>query len=83
MKRATLVLASLALLLSGAGRAKATLITAADQSQLESWLGEGPLTLTNIYTKKAGDTAANFHAAVDGQGRHLHRDPSAGSERLC
>jgi hypothetical protein len=36
---------------------------------LEGWLGEGQLTLTNIFTKHAGDTATTFHAAVDGKGR--------------
>ncbi|MEX2454639.1 MAG: PEP_CTERM-anchored TLD domain-containing protein, partial [Rhodospirillaceae bacterium] len=38
-------------------------------TQLETWLGEGPLTLTNIYTKSAGDTSFDFHAAVGGMGR--------------
>jgi hypothetical protein len=45
------------------------LLGAGDVTQLETWLGEGPLTLTNIYTKASGDTAADFHAAADGQGR--------------
>ena len=45
------------------------LVGAAELTQLEVWLGEGPLTLTNIFDKTAGDTSANFHAAVDGQGR--------------
>jgi hypothetical protein len=46
-----------------------SLLSLADVSQLETWLGEGPLTLTNVYTKAPGDTAATFHAAVDGNGR--------------
>ena len=41
-------------------------------SQLEGWLGEGPLTLTNIFTKGVdGTTGSSFHAAADGQGRTL------------
>lgn len=39
------------------------------QSQLESWLGEGRLTLNTIYTKAAGDTSLDFHKASDGKGR--------------
>ncbi|MEG1050565.1 MAG: PEP_CTERM-anchored TLD domain-containing protein [Janthinobacterium sp.] len=39
------------------------------QAQLETWLGEGRLALTNIYTKAAGDTSVNFHKASDGKGR--------------
>ncbi|MTV40530.1 PEP_CTERM-anchored TLD domain-containing protein [Duganella radicis] len=45
------------------------LLTAADEAQLTSWLGEGSIKLTNIYTKTAGDTSASFHAAADGKGR--------------
>ena len=45
------------------------LLTPASASQLETWLGEGPLTLTNIFTKTAGSTTADFHVAADGQGR--------------
>lgn len=45
------------------------LLTPGSASQLETWLGEGPLTLTNIFTKTTGSTAADFHAAADGQGR--------------
>jgi hypothetical protein len=37
-------------------------------AQLETWLGQGPLTLTNIFTKQAGSTANNFHGAADGKG---------------
>ncbi|HZZ80821.1 MAG TPA: PEP_CTERM-anchored TLD domain-containing protein [Gemmataceae bacterium] len=71
MNRAILILATLALLLGGVGQARAGLLTTAEQTQLETWLGEGPLTLTNIFTKTAGDgqTSADFHAAVDGKGR--------------
>ena len=37
--------------------------------RLENWLGQGSLTLKNIYTKTSGDTSTDFHAAVDGQGQ--------------
>ncbi len=46
-----------------------SLLSAADQAQLSAWLGEGQIKLTNIYTKAAGDTSVQFHAAVDGKGR--------------
>jgi hypothetical protein len=45
------------------------LLTPAHADQLETWLGEGLIQLTNIYTKQTGDTSAAFHAAADGQGR--------------
>jgi hypothetical protein len=37
----------------------------------DDWLGEGPLRLTRIWAKSSGDTAADFHAGVDGRGRTL------------
>ena len=47
-----------------------SLLTQADANQLAAWLGEGDLTLTNIFTKTAAnDTPEAFSAAVDGQGR--------------
>ncbi len=48
-----------------------SLLSAGDVTQLEAWLGEGPLTLTNIFTKTVGDgqISSDFHAAADGQGR--------------
>jgi uncharacterized protein YgfB (UPF0149 family) len=48
-----------------------TLLSGDDLLQLEAWLGEGHLILTNIFTKTSGDGkgSSNFHAAVDGQGR--------------
>lgn len=45
------------------------LITPGYLSQLETWLGEGQLTLTNIFDKAPGSTSADFHAAADGKGR--------------
>lgn len=47
------------------------LLTSPHASQLETWLGEGSLTFTNIYTKAAGDNSFDFHAAVDGKGRTI------------
>jgi hypothetical protein len=45
------------------------LLDAAYANQLEAWLGEGTIEITRIYGKASGDTATNFHNAVDGQGR--------------
>jgi hypothetical protein len=45
-----------------------TLLDAGALAQLESWLGRGSLTLTNIFSKGAGDNSATFHAGVDGRG---------------
>lgn len=66
---------SMALLVAGLlsmsipARAATSLLSQADQSQLAAWLGEGPLVLSTIYTKAAGDTSFDFHRAVDGKGR--------------
>ncbi|WP_227742124.1 MULTISPECIES: PEP_CTERM-anchored TLD domain-containing protein [Janthinobacterium] len=46
-----------------------SLLSPGYQTQLESWLGEGRLALTNIYSKAAGDTSLDFHKASDGKGR--------------
>lgn len=46
-----------------------SLLTGTFLSQLETQLGEGPITLTNIFTKSTGSTSLDFHNAVDGQGR--------------
>ncbi len=45
-----------------------TLLNSSYLNQMEQWLGNGPLTLNNIYTKQSGHTASNFHAASDGKG---------------
>jgi hypothetical protein len=45
-----------------------TLIDNAGQAQLEAWLGQGELTLTNIFTKTTGSTGFDFHAAANGKG---------------
>ncbi|XZE18803.1 PEP_CTERM-anchored TLD domain-containing protein [Pirellulaceae bacterium SH449] len=47
------------------------LMTQSYADQVQTWLGEGPITLTNIFTKQAGNTGANFHAAADGKGRTI------------
>src|SRR5262245_26901215 len=73
--KAHLALMSAALLmLSGSAQAGtivggSSLLSLSDVTQLETWLGEGPLTLTNAYTKTPGDTSTTFHNAVDGIGR--------------
>lgn len=46
-----------------------SLLTPGYASQLEAWLGEGTLTLTNIYTGLPGSSPHAFHAAADGMGR--------------
>lgn len=46
-----------------------SLLSPGYKTQLETWLGEGRLSLTNIYTKAAGDTSLDFHKASDGKGR--------------
>jgi hypothetical protein len=50
-----------------------TLMTQAYANQLASWLGEGDLVLTNIFSHVAGDGQASsaFHTAADGQGRTI------------
>ncbi|MCU6498859.1 PEP_CTERM-anchored TLD domain-containing protein [Rugamonas sp. A1-17] len=59
-----------AVLLGAAGSASASsLLTAADEALLVGWLGEGQVALNEIYAKSAGDTAVDFHRAVDGKGR--------------
>jgi hypothetical protein len=47
-----------------------SLLNTASANQLESWLGQGPVTLNNIFSKKIGDrkNSNTFHNAADGQG---------------
>lgn len=45
------------------------LLTDADKTQLAKWLDNGPIRLERLYKKRDGQTAADFHAAVDGKGR--------------
>jgi hypothetical protein len=69
------VLTALALALAASGAQAAnivggsTLLTSSSAAQLEAWLGEGSITLTNIFTKQSGDTSFSFHNAADGKGR--------------
>lgn len=44
------------------------LLDAAGANQLEAWLGQGPITLTNIFTKTPDATSVDFHAAADNRG---------------
>jgi hypothetical protein len=53
---ATLAVSAHAALLSG------------NEVQLETWLGQGDLDFTNIFTKQAGDDSGDFHTAADGKG---------------
>lgn len=46
-----------------------SLLTETFLSQLESQLGEGPIALTNIFTKSTGSTSIDFHNAADNKGR--------------
>ncbi|WP_262311755.1 PEP_CTERM-anchored TLD domain-containing protein [Duganella violaceipulchra] len=60
---------ALALALPGAaGAAGAGLLTNADQAQLASWLDRPDLKLSLLFSKSSGDTATQFHAAVDNKG---------------
>lgn len=58
-----------------------TLLNSASLSQLEGYLGEGQLDVTNIFTKQAGSTASDFHAAADGQGRTFSLLHVSGTEQ--
>ena len=53
--------------------AAAAYLTTAYENRLETWVGQGNLTFTNIFTSAAGDgkTSADFHAAADGRGRTI------------
>lgn len=45
-----------------------TLLTSSSLDILATHLGQGDIDLTNIFTKTAGSTGQNFHAAADGMG---------------
>ncbi|MEE9543466.1 MAG: PEP_CTERM-anchored TLD domain-containing protein [Thermodesulfobacteriota bacterium] len=47
------------------------LLSAPYATQLETWLGEGSIDLTNIFSHELGDgkTSADFHTSSDGMGR--------------
>lgn len=48
-----------------------TILAQSQANQLGGWVGSGIVTLTNIFSKTAGDgkTSTDFHAAADRQGR--------------
>jgi len=51
-------------------QASGALLTSGYETQLETWLGQGDLNFTNIFTKVVGDgqNASHFHAESDGKG---------------
>lgn len=72
MKRAGCWVLGAALMLGvSAARADTPLLTEADRQQLGIWLGDSSVQLHNLFTKQAGSTAQDFHAAADGQGRTI------------
>ncbi|WP_180277070.1 PEP_CTERM-anchored TLD domain-containing protein [Janthinobacterium sp. BJB446] len=64
-----LAVASMGFCLGAQAGPGTSLLSPGYQAQLETWLGEGNLALTNIYSKAAGDTSLDFHKASDGKGR--------------
>lgn len=78
MKKSAITLSVLAAALAMGPQANAVtitggigLLTTTGGTQLETWLGEGSLALTSIFSHEVGDgkTSLDFHAAADGQGR--------------
>lgn len=65
----TRLLGAIFLLFLPAAYSSTPLLTDADVAQLSNWLGNGPIKLERLYKKRDGQTAADFHAAVDGKGR--------------
>jgi hypothetical protein len=61
-------LAALVLCAGAPVHAATPLLSESDKAQLARWLGQGPIELDRIYKKRIGQTAADFHAAVDGKG---------------
>lgn len=47
----------------------ANLLSQSGADQLETWLGEGPITLTRIFAAGGDEDSSDFHAAADNQGR--------------
>lgn len=68
-RAASVIMVWASLMAAGMAQAGTALLSAQDQAQLAAWLGEGNVRFNSIYTKTDGDTAAQFHAAVDGKGR--------------
>jgi hypothetical protein len=76
LKTSTALVFAITCLLSSAVRCHAAFIvggtgfvTQTYADQLETWLGEGPITITSVFTKLPGHTAEHFHNASDGKGR--------------
>ena len=70
MKRAGCWAAGAALMLAVSGvHAQTSLLTEADRQQLGAWLGDSSVQFNSLFTKQAGSTAQDFHAAADGMGR--------------
>lgn len=64
-----LAVAGICVCLGAQAEAGPSLLTSSNQALLQTWLGEGPFALANIYTKAKGDTSLDFHKASDGKGR--------------
>jgi hypothetical protein len=72
----TIIAASVALALAAGGSVAlagdivggSALLDDSGHAQLERWQGAGAVNLTTIYSLQPGDTARDFHAAVDGRG---------------
>jgi hypothetical protein len=69
----SLLLATVWVLTWDCSARSATLLTAPDASEIQTWLDatglySGSLQFTNIYEESAGDTPTTFHSAVDGKG---------------
>jgi hypothetical protein len=70
------LLAGMAVLAAPAAHASVQVVGGSDllnpayEAQLEGWLGQGSITLTNVFDHAPGDgkTSYDFHAAADGQG---------------
>ncbi len=69
MKTLNTLVASIALALCAAApSAYADPLSSADNAQLQTWLGQGAVTLTDIFSANANSTSVDFHAAADGMG---------------
>jgi hypothetical protein len=65
----TLALAALSsAVMAGDIKDGSALLDASRHAQLERWTGAGQFNLTKIYALQPGDSARDFHAAVDGKG---------------
>lgn len=44
------------------------LLSGGNADRLSNWLGQGPIQLSSLFAKVAGQTSVDFHAAADGRG---------------